>query len=217
MRIGLVASSRGDRDRLDQALRLLAGTLRCERIFFLGDQLADLDALLPPAPMPSPSPSPRADDDVGFLAAVTDFMLGQQGGAAPGASPATSLEERYGVPVLGVAEKGSPRLLQDPSSAKILDLVGGSIVLAVHDKNDLVKEDIANAALILHGDGAAPAVVQIGSRAFVTPGPLCVDGGQVGVLHEVAGGFGFDAHDLQGATTHAQVFNLRRSARLSVK
>lgn len=209
MRIGLVASSRGDSDRLDQALRLLAGALHCERIFFLGDRFADLDALQPPAP----APSPAADDDTGFLAAVTDFMLGQQGGPARG----QTLEQRYGVPVLGVAEKGSPRLQQDPSSAKALDMLGGSIVLAVHDKNDLVKEDIANAALILHGDGAAPAVVQIGTRAFVTPGPLCEDGGRVGVLHEVAGGYGFDAFDLQGASIHSQAFSLRRTTKFSVK
>ncbi|MFH1811197.1 MAG: hypothetical protein ABIJ09_20835 [Pseudomonadota bacterium] len=207
MRIGLTAGSRGDVARLDQALTQLAGSLQCERILFLGDRVADLDALVP-AP-----PATAIDGDAGFLAAVTDFMLGQQGQAAP----PTSLLERYGVPVLGVAEKGSARHQQDPASAKHLDMLGMSIVLAVHDKNDLVKEDIANAALILHGDGDAPAVVQIGTRAFITPGPLAEGGGHLGVLSEVAGGFGFDAYDLHGTSVHSQVFNLRRTAKFSVK
>jgi predicted phosphodiesterase len=53
-----------------------------------------------------------------------------------------------------------------------VDLVEGRISTLVHDKADLTREDIANAALIFHGNTVAPAVVQIGPRCFVTPGHL---------------------------------------------
>lgn len=53
-----------------------------------------------------------------------------------------------------------------------MDMVEGHLCLLVHDKADLTRDDIGNAALLFHGKSDAAALVQIGPRAFVTPGHL---------------------------------------------
>ncbi|HYD39572.1 MAG TPA: hypothetical protein VEB43_01990 [Anaeromyxobacter sp.] len=53
-----------------------------------------------------------------------------------------------------------------------VDMLDGHVCLLVHDKADLGRDDIANAALLFHGKSDAAALVQIGPRAFVTPGHL---------------------------------------------
>jgi len=59
-----------------------------------------------------------------------------------------------------------------PDARKQVDLVEGRIGCLVHDKADLSREDIANATLLFHGNGTRAALVQIGTRLFVTPGHL---------------------------------------------
>ena len=83
-------------------------------------------------------------------------------------------------------------------------------------KGDLTKEDIVNATLILHGGGKKPAVVQIGARAFVTPGPLSPAGG-VAVLIAEGKTVRFEVYDLSGAKLHQEVVQVGGGSKLSVK
>lgn len=53
-----------------------------------------------------------------------------------------------------------------------VDLLDGHVCLLVHDKAELSRDDIGNAALLFHGNSEAAALVPIGPRAFVTPGHL---------------------------------------------
>jgi len=84
--------------------------------------------------------------------------------------------------VLRTPEKGSLEY-QDPSiPKKAVDMLGDVLCCLVHDKNDLDKEDMINAVLLVHGKEADPKVVQIGPRYFVTPGKVKGGAGTVGLL-----------------------------------
>jgi hypothetical protein len=74
--------------------------------------------------------------------------------------------------IVRVASRACPEYESGKVPRRQVDLVEGRISVLVHDKADLTREDIANSALIFHGNTVAPAVVQIGPRCFVTPGHL---------------------------------------------
>jgi len=103
--------------------------------------------------------------------------------------------------VVRTPERGSLPY-QDPAvPKKAVDLVGDLICCVVHDKNDLVKDDMVNAVVLVHGKEAEAKVVQIGPRFFVTPGRL--SGGKVpsvGLLQPVERQLTFSAFGLDGAT-----------------
>ena len=103
--------------------------------------------------------------------------------------------------VLRTPEKGSLQY-QDPSvPRKAVDIVGDVLCCVVHDKNDLDKEDMVNAAVLVHGKEAEPKVVQIGPRFFITPGR--VNGGPkstVAMLELVDKQLTFSAWTLDGKT-----------------
>jgi hypothetical protein len=90
---------------------------------------------------------------------------------------------------------------------KLIEMLGPALCVLVHDKDDLNREDIGNAKVILHGRSAAAAVVRIGPRAFITPGS--VQGrGTVAVL-EVSGALlGVQFFDLAGQLIRAESVSL---------
>ena len=60
------------------------------------------------------------------------------------------------------------------------------MLLAVHDKAVLDKDDIANARVILYGKSKQADIKRFGPRCFFTPGPL--ETGLVGKLELDEGG-----------------------------
>lgn len=70
-----------------------------------------------------------------------------------------------------VASRACPEVALGAPTLTV-DMLDGHVCLLVHDKADLGRDDIANAALLFHGKSDAAALVQIGPRAFVTPGQL---------------------------------------------
>ncbi len=67
-----------------------------------------------------------------------------------------------------------------PPPARAIEMAGDRIVLMVHDKSVLDEEDIANAHVIVFGDGEDLMLKRFGSRYFFCPGPLSK--GKVGLL-----------------------------------
>jgi hypothetical protein len=59
-------------------------------------------------------------------------------------------------------------------------MMGDRIIIAVHDKAVLDEEDIANASLIVYGNGKEAELRRFGTRYFLTPGPAAA--GRVAVL-----------------------------------
>ncbi len=143
-----------------------------------------------------------------FLEDVSRFLLGLEQKDRPAAfgtawELARAIEEimRMKDKVLRTPEKGSLQY-QDPSvPRKAVDIVGDVLCCVVHDKNDLDKEDMVNAAVLVHGKEAEPKVVQIGPRFFITPGR--VNGGPkstVAMLELVDKQLTFSAWTLDGKT-----------------
>jgi hypothetical protein len=71
-----------------------------------------------------------------------------------------------------VASKACPEYESGKVPRKQMDLVDGLICCLVHDKAELSRDDIENASVLFHGNSGAAALVQIGTRCFVTPGHL---------------------------------------------
>jgi predicted phosphodiesterase len=133
-----------------------------DRVFFLGGRVADVDAVLARRAGGSrDAPVPRTDAE--FLAAVRGALDRQK--EPPAADP---LDGR----IVRVASRACPEYESGRVPRKQVDLLEGWIASLVHDKAELDRDDIANSALLFHGNTVAPALVQIGPRCFVTPGHL---------------------------------------------
>jgi predicted phosphodiesterase len=160
VRIGLASDTLGNLDALERALALFQRA-RVDRVFFLGGRVADVDAVLARRSGGSrEAPVPATDEE--FLAAIRGALARQE------AAREDPLEGR----IVRVASRACPEYESGKVPRKQVDLVEGRISCLVHDKADLTRDDIANAALIFHGNTVAPAIVQIGPRCFVTPGHL---------------------------------------------
>lgn len=160
MRLGLASDSYGNLDALERALATFQRA-QVDRIFYLGGRVADVDAVLARRAGGSRrAPVPQSDDE--FLAAVRGALERQ----------AAAKEDPLDGRIVRVASRACPEYESGKVPRMQVDLVEGRIGCLVHDKADLSREDIANAALIFHGNSAAPGVVQIGPRCFLTPGHL---------------------------------------------
>ena len=112
-----------------------------------------------------------------FLEDVSRFLIGLEQKDRPAAFGtawefARAIEEvmRMKDRVMRTPEKGSLQYQDSSVPKKAVDIVGDVLCCIVHDKNDLDKEDMVNAAVLVHGNAAEPKVVQIGPRFFITPG-----------------------------------------------
>jgi predicted phosphodiesterase len=160
VRIGLASDSLGNVDALERALELFERA-QVDRVFFLGGRVADVDAALARRAGGSrDAPVPASDAE--FLAAVRGALERQD------AAVRDPLDGR----IVRVASRACPEYETGKVPRKQVDLVEGRISALVHDKAELTRDDIANAALIFHGNTVAPALVQIGPRCFITPGHL---------------------------------------------
>jgi predicted phosphodiesterase len=160
VRIGLASDTFGNLAALERALEVFQRA-RVDRVFFLGGRVADVDAVLARRAGGSrEAPVPTTDAE--FLAAVRAALERQE------STRKDPLDGR----IVRVASRACPEYESGKVPRMQVDLVEGRISTLVHDKADLTRDDIANAALIFHGNTVAPAVVQIGPRCFVTPGHL---------------------------------------------
>ncbi|MGC3999674.1 MAG: hypothetical protein QM767_20390 [Anaeromyxobacter sp.] len=213
MRLGLVSDSQGEVDALVRALDAFEAA-RVDRVFFLGGRWADLEAALerrqarlqaPSAPATA-APVPRTDLE--FLAAV-------QGALARQVPPPDPLASR----LVRVASRDCP---EEASVAprKVVDLLDGRICALVHDKADLSRDDIENASLLFHGKADAAALVRIGPRVFVTPGPLGPPPGGVaswGLVELDAAEVALAVHGLDGALLRTVRAPLAGGGKVSVR
>ncbi len=160
MRIGLASDSFGNLAALERAFELFQRA-QVDRMFFLGGRVADVDAVLARRAGGSrEAPVPTTDEE--FLAAVRGALARQE------AARKDPLDGR----IVRVASRACPEYESGKVPRMQVDLVEGRISCLVHDKADLARDDIANAALIFHGNTASPGIVQIGPRCFITPGHL---------------------------------------------
>jgi hypothetical protein len=201
--IGIFGDTGGDVNLFDSALRLLSER-GARRFLFAGGNYDDLDEWLRIKRDEVRAQSDYSNDD--FLEDVSRYLIGLEQLERPAAFGtawefAREIEEvmRMKDKVVRTPEKGSLHYLDSSVPRKAVDLVGDVLCCVVHDKNDLDKEDMINAAVLVHGKEPEPKVVQIGPRFFVTPGR--VKGGPratVGLLEVVDKQLVFSAFTLDG-------------------
>ena len=120
--------------------------------------------------------------------------------------------------VIRTPEKGCLQYLDPKCPRKALDMLGDTLCCVVHDKNDLDKEDMLNAVLLVHGNAPEPKLVQIGVRYFLTPGPLKGHKPTVGMLEFVDKNLKFSAYALSGQTViEGQLLQVAQKKKVLVK
>lgn len=221
--IGIFGDTGGDLELFESALRFLSQR-GARRFLFAGGRYDDLDDWLR-----IKRDEVRAQTDYSnadFLEDVSRFLIGLEQKERPAAfgtswELARAIEEvmRMKDRVVRTPEKGSLQYQDSSVPRKAVDIVGDVLCCVVHDKNDLDKEDIVNAAVLVHGKEAEPKVVQIGPRTFITPGR--VKGGPkstVGLLELVDKQLVFSAFTLDGKTLiDKQPLQVGSKTKLSVK
>ena len=85
-----------------------------------------------------------------------------------------------------------------PAPKRTIELLDGRIVCLLFDKALLDEEDILGASVIVFGKSAAPLVRRVGSRVFVAPGTIGVEGGGLAILDDEGGGIRIEVRDGTG-------------------
>ncbi len=200
--IGVFSDSDGDLTAFDAALKLLASK-GARRFLFAGGKFADLDEWVKWKREEVKARSDYSSED--FLEDVKRYLIGHEQLDRPAAfgtvhEEMREIEEltRMKDKILRAPEKGSLAYQDTSVPRKVLEMVGDSLCCLVHDKNDLDKEDMLNAVVLVHGKDADPRVVQIGPRTFITPGTLKGDKPTVGLIEQQDRSVTFSAFTLDG-------------------
>ena len=219
--LGLFSDSDGDLVRFDAALRLLAEK-GAKRFLFAGGRYTDLDDWVKWKREEIKAQVDYSNND--FLDDVQRFLIGLEQVERPAAfgtmwELGRSIEEltRLKDRVVRTPERGSLPYQDTSVPKKAVDMLGTTLCCVVHDKNDLDKEDMINAAVLVHGNEPEPKLVKIGPRFFVTPGKLSSLNPTVGLL-DVSEKLTFSAFTLDGAPAiEQQVVELAAKSKVSVK
>jgi hypothetical protein len=97
---------------------------------------------------------------------------------------------------------------------RVIELLNGKVVVMIYDKADLDEEDILSASVLVFGKSDAPLVKQIGSRWFLSPGP--VEGG-VMTLEDQEDGIHVARFDGEGRELSRELLLGARATKLKVK
>ncbi len=200
--IGVFSDSDGDLTAFDAALRFLASK-GARRFLFAGGRFSDLDDWVKWKRAEVKAKSDYSGED--FLEDVRNYLVGLSQVDRPAAfgtaheqvreiEELTQLKDK----ILRAPEKGSLAYADTAVPRKVLEMLGDSLCCLVHDKNDLDKEDMLNALVLVHGKDPEPRVVKVGPRTFITPGRLTGKQPTVGLLEMVERQVVFSAFTLDG-------------------
>ncbi len=131
-----------------------------------------------------------------------------------------SLDElaKLGDRFLRTPERDCPAYADAAIAKKAMDMLGDVLCCVVHDKNDLTRDDMLNAAVFVHGRELEPKVTQIGPRFFVTPGSLNAPIASCGLLETAEKNLKFSAYALDGRSLiDGHLLSVGLKTKLSVK
>ncbi len=103
-----------------------------------------------------------------------------------------------------------------PADRRAVEMFGDRLALLVHDRTLLDEDDIFSASLLIYGKSDAPLAKRIGSRWFLTPGPMGGPGGGAVVLDDARGDLEAAFYDAQGRVAHTEIL-VQPAANLSVR
>jgi len=220
MRVGVLSDSHGNIGGLLDAIDFLR-TQGVEKIFFLGHDVRDLDKVLD-LKKALRSAEGSIAEDTDFLMTVGDFLERKEGIQKKFSKKKVTdellwLKEN----LLKVPGEGEPEYLLKTLPDRDFEIVGGRILLFVHNPKILSKEDLASASLILYGYTHIYQVNEVGGRYFINPGHL-MSGEDQGrpptfAIVDLSGRGEVTILDLRFRTLLSQPLDLEKKRKLTVQ
>jgi len=168
MRLGLLGPAAGDLAGLARAAEFLLNSVKVVRAIYLGDDHAIEETVaLWAESLVGSDPS----DEAVWGRAIEMALRG-----TPEQIDAFLHAER--------ARLRLKSLEALPKEGRSVEMFGDKVAILVHDKSLLDEEDIFSAQFLVYGKSDVPMVKKIGSRWFVTPGPIGAAGGGAILLED---------------------------------
>ena len=101
--------------------------------------------------------------------------------------------------------------------SRTIEMIGDRVAILLYDKGLLDEEDIFAAHLLIYGRSEGPLVKRIGTRWFLTPGPIGKDGGGLAVLDEAKEDITVTLYGIDGTPRGEQTLPISRAANLRVQ
>jgi hypothetical protein len=101
--------------------------------------------------------------------------------------------------------------------SRTIEILDGRVVVFVYDKAMLDEEDIAAAQILVYGKATEPRIKRVGTRVFVTPGPIGAAGGGVAVLDDGAEGVRVEIMGPTGAVSAHETIGGPRPGKMRVQ
>lgn len=190
MRLGVLGPARGDLRALARSAHGLLDQARVDKVVYLSDDDA-LDRVVASWASQLVGADPRADR-------LFDRAAARCARASPAQIDAFVASERARL-ALRVFES----LPEAPR--RTIEILGGRVVLLVHDKATLDEEDIVAASILVFGKSAEPLIKRIGARIFVAPGPAAGPNGGSAVLDDAGGAVTIEILDAAGGVAARDV------------
>jgi hypothetical protein len=202
MRLGLLGPAGGDVDGLHKAAETLIGVGKVDRAIYLGRDDA-LEQMISAWARKIVGEDPTEN---GMWSRAAELAIG----GTPAEIDAFVRTERARLEL---------RLFESipGGGSRTIEIVGDRVAVLVYEKALLDEEDIFAANLILYGKSDQPAVKRIGTRWFVTPGPVGAPGGGACVLDDGKDDVTLTIYDGRGKATWHEALTVMRSTKLRVQ
>jgi hypothetical protein len=185
MRLGIIGPAKGDTRAVARAAECLLDVVGVQRVLYLAAD-GTLDMVVRAWARSLVGNNPNEDS---LLARATVRCAN----ASPEAIDAFVAAERA---------RGRLRALVSlpEGSRRTVEFFDGRVALFMYDKSILDEDDVVGATLFVYGRSNEPKVKRIGSRMFITPGPLAGPQGGLAVLSEgPSGGVKVELRNLDGS------------------
>lgn len=185
MRLGIIGPCKGDMRTLAHAVECLLDVVGVQRILYLASD-SSLDVLVRAWARSLVGNNPNEDS---LLARATLRCANASGEA---------------VEAFVAAERARARLralsFLPEGNRRTVEFFDGRVALFIYDKSILDEEDVVGATLFVYGRSNEPKIKRIGSRMFITPGPLGAPQGGLAVMSEgPSGGVRVEIRNLDGS------------------
>ncbi len=185
MRLGIIGPAKGDVRTLAHAVECLLDVVGVQRILYLAPD-SSLDLLVRAWARSLVGNSPNEDS-----------LLARATLRCANASPEA-------IEAFVAAERARSRLralsFLPEGNRRTVDFFDGRVALFMYDKAILDEDDVVGATLFVYGRSNEPKIKRIGSRMFVTPGPLGAPQGGLLVMGEgPSGGVRVEIRNLDGS------------------
>lgn len=169
MRLGIIGPAKGDSRTLARAVECLLDVVGVQRVLYLAADGA-LDILVRAWARSLVGNSPNEDS----LFARATLRCAN---ASPEAIEAFVAAERARARMRALA-------CLPEGNRRTVEFFDGRVALFMFDKSILDEDDVVGATLFVYGRSTEPKIKRIGSRMFITPGPLGAPQGGLAVMSE---------------------------------